>query len=167
MEVPGKSRDQYNLQTPCHPLYCTLLHFNSMKTSFFLLHMTYVKLSVFFFCLFHLSEVMEVPGKPLSESNARKYFIDVVLGIEYCKWDYVSKDLFLLHGPSCSKDGLCYLVDNAILVSPILNQWIVIYLVKGAIHQETKAWCTFFILISFFQHISTFRGIRHGIWAND
>ena len=44
-------------------------------------------------CLFHLSEVMEVPGKPLSESNARKYFIDVVLGIEYCKWDYVSKDL--------------------------------------------------------------------------
>lgn len=85
MEVPGKSTDQYNLQTPCHPLNCTLLHFNSMKTFFFLLHMTYVKFFCCCCCLFHLSEVMEVPGKPLSESNARKYFIDVVLGIEYCK----------------------------------------------------------------------------------
>ena len=28
---------------------------------------------------------MEVPGKPLSEQAARKYFIDVVLGLEYCK----------------------------------------------------------------------------------
>ena len=28
---------------------------------------------------------MEVPGPPLSEQDARKYFIDVVLGIEYCK----------------------------------------------------------------------------------
>ena len=116
-----------------------------MKMSFFLLRMTYVKYFVCFFCLFHLSEVMEVPGKPLSESNARKYFIDVVLGIEYCKWDYVSKDLFLLHGPSCSKDGLCYLVDNAILVSPILNQWIVIYLVKGAIHHLGN-WSVVYIL---------------------
>ena len=30
-------------------------------------------------------EVMAVPGPPLSEQDARKYFIDVVLGIEYCK----------------------------------------------------------------------------------
>ena len=28
---------------------------------------------------------MAVPGPPLSEQDARKYFIDVVLGIEYCK----------------------------------------------------------------------------------
>lgn len=28
---------------------------------------------------------MEVPGPALSEQNARKYFVDVVLGIEYCK----------------------------------------------------------------------------------
>ena len=28
---------------------------------------------------------MEVPGSPLSEQDARKYFTDVVLGIEYCK----------------------------------------------------------------------------------
>ena len=41
---------------------------------------------------------------------------------------------YSLHGLSCSKDGLRYPVDNAILVSPILKQWIVIYLVKGAIH---------------------------------
>ena len=28
---------------------------------------------------------MAVPGPALSEQDARKYFIDVVLGIEYCK----------------------------------------------------------------------------------
>ena len=36
------------------------------------------------FCLKY-REVMAVPGPPLSEQDARKYFIDVVLGIEYCK----------------------------------------------------------------------------------
>lgn len=30
---------------------------------------------------------MELPGPPLSEQDARKYFSDVVLGIEYCKSD--------------------------------------------------------------------------------
>lgn len=34
---------------------------------------------------------MEVPGKPLSEQTARKYFIDVVLGLEYCKFGIVSE----------------------------------------------------------------------------
>ena len=34
---------------------------------------------------------MEVPGKPLSEQTARKYFTDVVLGLEYCKFGIVSE----------------------------------------------------------------------------
>lgn len=34
-------------------------------------------------------EVMEVPGKPLSEQTARKYFIDVVLGLEYLHYQKI------------------------------------------------------------------------------
>lgn len=34
-------------------------------------------------------EVMEVPGKPLSEQAARKYFIDVVLGLEYLHYQKI------------------------------------------------------------------------------
>lgn len=41
------------------------------------------------FELMERGEVMEVPGKPLSESNARKYFIDVVLGIEYLHYQKI------------------------------------------------------------------------------
>lgn len=34
-------------------------------------------------------EVMEVPGPALSEQNARKYFVDVVLGIEYLHYQKI------------------------------------------------------------------------------
>lgn len=37
---------------------------------------------------------MEVPGPPLSEQDARKYFIDVVLGIEYCKLSQINFAFF-------------------------------------------------------------------------
>ena len=40
------------------------------------------------YVIFHVllyREVMEVPGDPLSEEDARKYLIDLVLGMEYCK----------------------------------------------------------------------------------
>ena len=41
------------------------------------------KFNLRFLC--YNSEVMEVPGPPLSEQDSRKYFIDMLLGIEYCK----------------------------------------------------------------------------------
>jgi len=45
-----------------------------------------------FFCikvfeLLERGEVMQVPGDPpMSESKARSYFRDILLGLEYCKY---------------------------------------------------------------------------------
>lgn len=41
------------------------------------------------FELMDRGEVMEVPGKPLTEQDARKYFVDVVLGIEYLHYQKI------------------------------------------------------------------------------
>ncbi|XP_078362502.1 calcium/calmodulin-dependent protein kinase kinase 2-like isoform X2 [Oculina patagonica] len=41
------------------------------------------------FELMDRGEVMEVPGPPLSEQDSRKYFIDVVLGIEYLHYQKI------------------------------------------------------------------------------
>ena len=38
-----------------------------------------------------------MPGKPLSEQDSRKYFIDVVLGIEYCKSQTLFEIRYNLH----------------------------------------------------------------------
>lgn len=51
------------------------------------------------------SPVMEVPtDSPLSEEQARLYFRDVILGIEYCEYSHRTKPVFESMKHICETD---------------------------------------------------------------